>query len=788
MENNEFHNKQSGNPGFFKKINRRFKRLWQAIAPGPFAWRGASVAIVIIVAVLWIIHCYYSFYLKEYGLSGFIFSLIVGPIVLAVISGVLVLIFRVLSVAPRMYWWIMLACFLLSVLIFLSSLVKGVVLVSLMIIAFSSFLGAGIRVILGKDFKTLTLTKRIIAFSGVVLGCIGLLYQAYFLLVDGQEVDPPVNAAANITVPRINLPDPSRVGNHKVLTLCYGNGNDLYRREYGENADIITKSIDGSTFVDGWKGIIGWARSLFWKFDVKDLPLNGRVWYPGGEGTFPLVLIVHGNHSMEEFSDTGYKYLGELLASNGFITVSVDENFLNGSWSNILGGGLKEESDARGWILLEHLALWRNWNKTEGNPFYRKVDMDKISLIGHSRGGEAVAIAVSFNKLPCYPDDARYTFDYNFNIRSIIAIAPADGQYKPTGIGTPLTDVSYFVLHGGNDGDVITFMGARQYDRAIFTGKDYHLKASLYIFGANHGQFNTVWGRKDMSGLASWLYNLNNIMPPEDQEKIAKVYISAFLRITLLGETGYIPLFRDYRTAPGWLPDTIYLNHFQDSNTTILNTYEEDINLTSTTLPGGKISGDNLTLWKEDIVDLKWGTYEAKAVFLGWDSEKTEEDAVYSVTVPEKGLKIDEKSVLTFSLSDADMDPDPDKDRYEDDKETDEDKNQKEENDSEDEDTPEPIDLTIEVEDTSGEKATLLLSSYSLLQPQYNAPVAKSDYMYITDLSEPTFKSFEFPLEKFVAVNPRFKAGELKTVRFIFNRTKKGVIILDNFGFRSVSD
>ena len=47
------------------------------------------------------------------------------------------------------------------------------------------------------------------------------------------------------------------------------------------------------------------------------------------EGLFPLVLIVHGNHLMNDYSDPGYEYLGKLLASKGYIFVSVDENFLN---------------------------------------------------------------------------------------------------------------------------------------------------------------------------------------------------------------------------------------------------------------------------------------------------------------------------------------------------------------------------------------------------------------------------------------------------------------------------
>ena len=52
---------------------------------------------------------------------------------------------------------------------------------------------------------------------------------------------------------------------------------------------------------------------------VAALPLNARVWHPAGDGPFPLVLVVHGNHRMEDFSDPGYAYLGETLASRGFI-------------------------------------------------------------------------------------------------------------------------------------------------------------------------------------------------------------------------------------------------------------------------------------------------------------------------------------------------------------------------------------------------------------------------------------------------------------------------------------
>ena len=118
---------------------------------------------------------------------------------------------------------------------------------------------------------------------------------------------------------------------------------------------------------------------------------------------------------------------------------------------------MKKENDARGWMLLEHLRLWRQWNEEPQHRFHGKVDLNRIALIGHSRGGEAVAIAASFNRLPFFPT-TRVAFDYGFNLRGVIAIAPSDEQYEPRSRPTTIDDVSYLVIHGSNDGDVQSYM------------------------------------------------------------------------------------------------------------------------------------------------------------------------------------------------------------------------------------------------------------------------------------------------------------------------------------------
>ena len=64
-----------------------------------------------------------------------------------------------------------------------------------------------------------------------------------------------------------------------------------------------------------------------------------------------MVLVVHGNHNMRDYSDPGYDYLGELLASRGYVLASVDENFINGR--------IRNENDGRGWFLLKHVELFK---------------------------------------------------------------------------------------------------------------------------------------------------------------------------------------------------------------------------------------------------------------------------------------------------------------------------------------------------------------------------------------------------------------------------------------------
>jgi hypothetical protein len=194
---------------------------------------------------------------------------------------------------------------------------------------------------------------RLSAFAVVAASLLAACATGYSLVPDDSNVV--------LAHQSLGAPNPADSGTYAVKFLYYGSGKDRRRPEYRDSVAIRTSSVDATLLLPGIDAKKRKDRAKYWGFDFDSLPRNARVWYPDGPGPFPLVMIVHGNHDMKKFSDPGYAYLGTLLASRGFITVSVDENFLNG---NIRG-----ENNARGWMLLEHLKLWREWNGAQGNPF-----------------------------------------------------------------------------------------------------------------------------------------------------------------------------------------------------------------------------------------------------------------------------------------------------------------------------------------------------------------------------------------------------------------------------------
>ena len=795
----------------FKKAGTWIKSKLNLIKPGPLAIKGAAVGLLVLTLIVFVIEVVgRSINIKDSWILVFALLILLAVTLIAFLSVKLIkLIFEI----PRSYKLALISCAILLTLV----QIEDERYVIFMVLIFSLF-GAGIAMFWKGHFKKLTTPKKVVASLGAFLGLAGLGALIYFGSVRGLDIDPQVNAAklTEDKISQILAASPGENGSYQFSTFTYGSGKDIRREEFAEGASYLTESVDGRAFLDNWKKLGGWWREKYWGFDAKQLPLNARVWMPEGKGPFPLVLVVHGNHSMQDFSDPGYDYLGEFLASRGMILASVDENFINASWTDVFGR-LEKENDARGWLLLEHLQVWDDWNKDESHPLFGKADMDKIALMVHSRGGEAVGHAAMLNALEYYPDDASIKLGYHFNIRGIVAIAPVDGQYKPGDSGTKFENVNYLTIHGAQDADVTSFAGAMQYERIKFTDSAYHFKSTVYISGANHGQFNTTWGDNDFSVTFKGILNLGQLMQAEAQQKVAKVYIGAFLEASLNNRSEYLPLFTDARKGKEWLPESIYLSQFEDSKSRFWVNFDEDFELTST-VTGGAVQGENLTVWRESEIDMEYGKKGSRAVYLGWNYENLNvaidtlwkagakpilQDSIlasYTIRLDSMSFRPESTSVLIFSLAESAESSNPKSEgKWKNDNKnkvgnsnenelanTAENEEENEEAKSEEEDqekTPDaPLDFNITLTDLSGEKISFLLSEFSHLQRQIKSRVLKIDFLDDNDHSENIFQTFSFDLEKLGSLNLNFRATSLHEIRFDFNQNEKGVIILDQLG------
>ena len=355
---------------------------------------------------------------------------------------------------------------------------------------------------------------------------------------------------------RIDAPNPSEPGDFEYRVLEYGEAAPFFAF-WGP--DMVAPNVALPDFLADYSRQENYQEDAYHEFDATDLPLEAKVWAPDGDGPFPLVLLVHGN------SDPGFDYLGELLVSRGYVVAQIDQTYLNGLWG---------ENGARAWLLLEHLKLWRAWNQDQSSPFHQKIDLERIALVGMSRGGEAVALAAAFNRWRELPGKQGIV-DFDFSIKSVIALAPMNGQYLHATGANVITDVNFMVIQGGHDADVYQFLGSRQWLNTRFDGGGDYLKQLLYVYRGNHINFN-----QDMSGSYHWGQRGDfdeNLLSPSEQEHLTQVFVSAFLELSLFDRTEYRALFDRPHVGNYGLPEDIIVSRNAHSQLVLLETFEESM-------------------------------------------------------------------------------------------------------------------------------------------------------------------------------------------------------------------
>ena len=131
-----------------------------------------------------------------------------------------------------------------------------------------------------------------------------------------------------------NLANPGEQGLLSFKSVVYaapdldystGQGLEQYHVYHTPTDGFVTRRLDISD-------IANFDASYPWPFDNSQVPINGQIRIPEGDGLFPLAVFAHGNHDAAENSTPGYLYLCELLASHGIIAATIDVNFLNRSY------------------------------------------------------------------------------------------------------------------------------------------------------------------------------------------------------------------------------------------------------------------------------------------------------------------------------------------------------------------------------------------------------------------------------------------------------------------------
>ncbi len=461
-----------------------------------------------------------------------------------------------------------------------------------------------------------------------------------------------------------------------------------------EDPATIGQFAVGEVILDDPNGITGIP------FDTTGMaasnyPINlawAKIMYPAnasGSGVplstvlsnYPIALFLHGNHAVCDAdgagpgmshtgsspctSDSnrvpnheGYDYIMEKLASQGIISISISAheiNVRNDAW-NI---------ENRGRLIIKYLDKLKDWNDNGTDPFSGifngKINLTKIGLSGHSRGGEGVVAAEELNQSLASP----------YSIVAINTIAPTDlaRNWGSTSI-FDISDSAFFLLLGARDGDVWDFQGNRIYDRAYRSSSVSPIndKMSFNVYGANHNYFNTTW--TDGAALGSsnpWAGAADNgsttagtdIMLGSVQRNVGQRLICAFFRKYLKDEQGYKEVFTG-RIKLAALPNDKLFMTYQDKMRKNIDNFENTPTNSLVNSLGGAVSVSGFTNNNEIHMNNSFSDYSSPpttdsrffhstlGLKLTWSG-----NATYESNIPAAHKDISTYKYLSFRVSKA---------------------------------------------------------------------------------------------------------------------------------------
>lgn len=466
---------------------------------------------------------------------------------------------------------------------------------------------------------------------------------------------------------------------------------------------------------------------------VMPYKLRGIIGMPEGDGPFPLVMITHGSHENIKENvrfDTGFRYIVEAFAQRGIIAVSMD---LGQAYIWKYGDG--DDAEKSVFMTNDHLDHLVKASEGKGIKYpvelNGKIDFENISLIGHSRGGEAV-IDIAANM------DAE-----GYKVSSILSIAPTLLQMEHN---YPKSDVAILVPE--YDGDVIGYDGVVLYDTLNEKIDESH--SLTFLKGANHNYFNTNIKRNDASVIFTE-EELKYQIDREKQENFLKNFAIDFIL--------------------GGLKDGTHHTGFNLDNSQPNTMYGEDVKILFRKSKSSEFvdivnseSYDLENVITESVIDSWWYKVDevyADTITIGEGEQKTRKllKVKWNQENPSKiSLKATKKDISNYKLLTIDILVDP----------TDEDnqKNLYQE-------------FKVRLVDESGNTATVVLPDslnvLSVAPGELKRTEIFEEELFYWSKNTP-LGSLVIPLEKFKNI----ELDKITSLELVFDQTTGGSILIEN--------
>jgi hypothetical protein len=277
----------------------------------------------------------------------------------------------------------------------------------------------------------------------------------------------------------------------------------------------------------------------------------------------------------------------------------------------------------------------------------------------------------------------------------------------------------------------------------------------------------------------------------------------------------------------------MYITQFQESSFRAIADFEGDIDVTTGAFEGVSIVGDSLATWRENVLPFRsrsgsstGSTQENQAVWLGWNNRIAGKDttrvgppARYRIQLPEdlgQAWALGPESTLDFMLTALDRNPGPRKDPDAEEKEKDEGKAEQEgaagenrpervgrggsgigaffsgifssifsgSSDQDEEEEQPPLRLSVQIEDADGDVGKVLLNRYGPVRRPIEVRIQRRDDQQYAGNTEMVLQSYSIPLKDFLpGRGGEVDLGRIREIRFLFDESKAGSIVLDEVGF-----